>query len=245
MRADQPPTAAKGRGCSADLRKCWDLPLGARTDSRKNKSSWSLYWLQEWRENGWFSVFLYLQLEVAFLHKRLLIVLCPLVVHFGDVQLRLFPWACCSLVCEQKQRIKQQYRLVQYASIRLFKFSFLSSSCIPVVPDTTLSWEKTNHTLTSTATFKFFSFLFWQKFSSEAHSFTQFSLPECCFKKNCYFCLFPNCHKISVCKIVQLIVDSCHEKKGLENSLEQTFADLSTEAVLRPVQCLDHAGHKL
>lgn len=63
--------------------------------------------------------------------------------------------------------------------------------------------------------------------------------------KKTYFCLFPNCHKISVCKIVQLIVDSCHEKKGLENSLEQTFADLSTEAVLRPVQCLDHAGHKL
>lgn len=42
-------------------------------------------------------------------------------------------------ICEQKHRIKQQYRLVQYASIRLFKFSFLSSSCVPVVPDTTLA----------------------------------------------------------------------------------------------------------
>lgn len=34
-------------------------------------------------------------------------------------------------ICQQKHTIKQQYRLALYARIRHFKFSFLSSSCVP------------------------------------------------------------------------------------------------------------------
>lgn len=50
--ADQPPTAAEGRGCSADLRECQGLSLGAGRGSKQKKSSWSLNWLQGCREYG-------------------------------------------------------------------------------------------------------------------------------------------------------------------------------------------------
>lgn len=137
--ADKPPTAAKGRGCSADLRKCWDL-LGAGTDSREKKSSWSLNWLQDRREYGWsFRVFTYLQLKVAFLHKRWCKLLLFRVSTGGSF------WRCSAEtislsmlffgpnIYKQKHGLKQQYRLVQYAGVRFFKFCFLSSSHVPGV----------------------------------------------------------------------------------------------------------------